>query len=137
MTLFPYTTLFRSPNDTATISATLGANLAAGGTVVFDLFASSDCSTASLYHQSITLTGGNPSETVSTTNDVVTTFDIATAYADAANSTLPSATSVYSWRVVYTPATSDTAHLGIQSSCSAEHFSITYTNDNGPGTALP
>jgi hypothetical protein len=48
-----------------------------------------------------------------------------------------SLTGPYSWKVVYTPAAGDTAHTGKQSSCNAEHFSITYTNDSGPGTALP
>ena len=117
------------PNDTATVTASAG-NLAGGGTVVFSLYASTDCSTAVLYTETKTLTGGAPSEEVSTNNE---SFDITTAYADAADST----TGVYSWKVVYTPAVSDTAHLGIQSACNAEHFNITYTNDNGPGTALP
>jgi hypothetical protein len=38
---------------------------------------------------------------------------------------------------VYTPAVADTAHTGKQSSCDAEHFGITYTNDAGPGSNLP
>ena len=73
--------------------------------------------------------GGTATETESTSN---TTFAITTAFADAPGSL----TGRYSWKVVYTPAASDTAHLGIQSSCS-EFFNITYTNDNGPGTAIP
>jgi hypothetical protein len=39
--------------------------------------------------------------------------------------------------VTYTPEAGDTAHTGSRSSCDAEHFAITYTNDNGPGTDLP
>ena len=56
---------------------------------------------------------------------------------DAANSVKPGGTEVYSWKVVYTPNAADTSHTGKQSACSAEHFTITYTNDNGPGTNLP
>jgi hypothetical protein len=36
--------------------------------------------------------------------------------------------------VAYTPASADTAHLGVSSSCTAGHtekHSITYTNDAG------
>lgn len=120
------------PNDTATIAATAG-NLAASGTVVFNLYASSDCSTASLYTETKTLVGGNPTEEVSTNNE---SFDITTLYTATADSKAP-LTGVYSWKVVYTPAATDTAHTGKQSVCSAEHFLITYTNSNGPGTDLP
>ena len=66
----------------------------------------------------------------------VTPYEIATAYADASGSTK----GAYSWKVVYTPASGDTAHTGKQSACtsgSTESFSITYTNDPGPGTDLP
>lgn len=120
------------PNDTATVAASAG-NLASGGSVVFTLYSTSDCSGSVFYTETKSITGGSTDQTVSTAN---TTVPITTLFADAANSTAP-ATGVYSWKVVYTPAAADTAHLGIQSACSAEHFNITYTNDNGPGTALP
>jgi hypothetical protein len=60
-------------------------------------------------------------------------FAITTGYADPADSL----TGRYSWKVVYTPAAADTAHTGKQSTCDAEHFNTTYTNDPGPGTHLP
>ncbi|MCI0582591.1 MAG: hypothetical protein L0227_06795 [Chloroflexi bacterium] len=116
------------PNDTALISSTIG-NLGAGGTVEFSLYDNATCSGAASYSETKSITGGAPTETVSTNN---TTFNILTAYADAADSVVS-----YSWKVVYTPAAGDTAHTGIQSSCHAEHFSITYTNSNGPGSDLP
>ena len=115
------------PNDTATISASSG-NLGAGGSVVFSLYNNATCTGASVYSETESVTGGSPTEVESTSN---ITYAINTAYADPAAST----TGRYSWKVVYTPAASDTAHTGIQSSC-AEFFNITYTNDNGPGSAL-
>jgi hypothetical protein len=118
------------PNDTANIHATSG-NLAAGGTVVFSLFSNNTCSGTPLFTQTKTLTGGATDEEVSTTN--TTSFNITTGYTDAAGSTK----GAYSWKVVYTPAAADTAHTGKQSTCDAEHFTITYTNDPGPGVALP
>jgi hypothetical protein len=116
------------PNDTATVGATIG-NLGANGQVVFGLYATSDCSGAVFYTETKTITGGNPTEEVSTSNKSVA---ITTLYGDAADSTVS-----YSWKVVYTPAAGDTAHTGKQSACNAEHFTIKYTNDNGPGTTLP
>jgi hypothetical protein len=118
------------PNDTATVAATSG-NLAAGGKVLFRLYDNATCSGTALYSEEKTLTGGSPSEEVGTTN--TTTFTITTGYADPAGSVA----GPYSWKVVYTPSASDTAHTGKQSSCDAEHFSITYTNDSGPGSNLP
>jgi hypothetical protein len=122
------------PNDTATVSATTG-NLAAGGTVAFSLFDNATCSGTAVYTESKTLTGGNPTEEVSTSNtgSGATGFKITTAYGDPADSL----SGRYSWKVVYTPAAADTAHTGKQSSCDAEHFNITYTNDAGPGSNLP
>jgi hypothetical protein len=121
------------PNDTATISATSG-NLAAGGTVAFSLYNNATCTGTAAYSQNVVLVGGNPTEEVKTTNTGgATGFTITTGYADAANSLVGR----YSWKVTYTPAAADTAHTGIQSACDVEHFNITYTNDNGPGTALP
>lgn len=117
------------PNDTANVSATIG-NLASGGTVKFSLYDNATCDGTALFSETKTITGGSPSEAVSTNN---TTFNITTGYDDAAGSVA----GPYSWKVVYTPAAGDTAHTGKQSSCDAEHFAITYTNDPGPGSALP
>jgi hypothetical protein len=117
------------PNDTATVSAETG-NLAAGGTVAFSLYANDTCDGTAFYSESVAIAGGNPSEEVGTSN---TSVPITTLYDDAADST----TGKYSWKVVYTPAAADTSHTGKQSACDAEHFNITYTNDNGPGTDLP
>jgi hypothetical protein len=111
------------PNDTATITAASGP-LGAGGSVVFELHGTSDCSGAVLYTETETITGGSNSEEVGTSN---TTFAITSGYADPADSVA----GPYSWKVVYTPAAGDTAHLGSQSACNEEHFSITYTNDAG------
>jgi hypothetical protein len=123
------------PNDTATVSAQSG-NLGAGGSVVFTLYSTDDCTGSVLYTETKTITGGTPSQEVSTNNTSVSTA-VVTDYADAANSVKPGGTEVYSWKVVYTPAANDPSHTGKQSACSAEHFTITYTNDNGPGTNLP
>jgi hypothetical protein len=123
------------PNDTATISAQSG-NLGANGSVVFTLYSTDDCTGAVLYTETKSITGGSPSEEVSTNNTSVSSA-VVTDYADAANSVKPGGTEVYSWKVVYTPNVADTSHTGKQSACSAEHFTITYTNDNGPGTNLP
>jgi hypothetical protein len=114
------------PQDTATISATIG-NLAAGGSVEFDLYDNATCSGTAKYTETDSVAGGNPTATVTTNN---TTFAITSAFDDPAASTA----GPYSWKVVYTPATADTAHLGTQSSCNAENHSITYTNDPGPNT---
>ena len=117
------------PNDTATITSTIG-NLGAGGTVTFTLYANPTCAGASLFSQAVSVPGGAPSAEVSTTN---TTFTITTGYVDPA----ASVKGKYSWKVVYTPAAADTAHTGKQSACDAENFTITYTNDPGPGTNIP
>jgi hypothetical protein len=117
------------PNDTATVSSTSG-NLGAGGSVVFSLYDNATCTGTALYTETKSITGGSPTEEVSTNN---TSFTITTGYTDAANSTA----GPYSWKVVYTPAAGDTAHTGKQSACDAEHFDIDYTNDSGPGTNLP
>jgi hypothetical protein len=117
------------PNDTATITSTIG-NLAAGGKVAFSLYANPTCTGGALFSQLVDVPGGAPSAEVSTTN---ASFTIATGYADPANSVKGK----FSWKIVYTPAAGDTAHTGKQSACDAENFTITYTNDPGPGTALP
>jgi hypothetical protein len=116
------------PNDTATVAATTG-NLGAGGSVVFSLYDNATCTGTAKYTETKAITGGSPSQEVSTNN---TTFNITSLYTDAADTEV-----TYSWKVVYTPAAADTAHTGKQSACDAEKFSITYTNDAGPGTDLP
>jgi hypothetical protein len=116
------------PNDTATVSAEAG-NLAAGGSVEFQLFNNSTCSGTALYDETVSVPGGNPSAEVSTSNaGGAGGLTITSDYTDAAGSVA----GPYSWKVVYTPAAADTAHTGTQSSCDAEHFSVTYTNDPGP-----
>jgi hypothetical protein len=117
------------PNDTATVTSTIG-NLVAGGSVAFSLYANPTCTGSAVFAQIVSVPGGSPSAEVSTTN---TTFVIATGYVDPANSLKGK----YSWKIVYTPAAADTAHTGKQSACDAENFSINYTNDPGPGTNLP
>jgi hypothetical protein len=117
------------PQDTATVSATAG-NLGADGTVTFELFDNATCDGTALYEETVDITGGSPSEEVSTSN---TSYEITTGYNDAADSTVGR----HSWRVTYTPNASDTAHTGARSTCDSEHFNITYTNDPGPGTDLP
>ena len=128
------------PNDTALISASTG-NLPAGGTVVFTLFTNADCTGAVLYGpETRNVTGGNPTETLSTTNGPANAnkYEITTAYSDGVGSS----TGTHSWKAVYN--TGDSAHTGIQSSCTTdatkglpETFNITYENDPGPGTNLP
>ena len=137
------------PNDTANIKSTVATdNLAASGTVDFFLYDNATCNGTLKYEERQTLTGGTNDETVSTHNytgstakktDGATTvvpFSVTTDYTDAAGNT----TATYSWKVVYTPASGDTTHTGKRSACttgSTEKFQTTYTNDAGPGTALP
>ena len=124
------------PNDTAEIKSTVG-NLAAGGTVVFTLYESANCTGTVKYGpETKTLTGGAATEEVSTSNtgSGAGSFKITTEYGDAN----PASKGPFSWKVVYTPAAADTAHTGKQSSCasaaSTESFTINYHNDAGPGT---
>lgn len=118
------------PNDTVTVTADEG-NLGADGTVLFELFTTADCSDGLVYSEEVDITGGAPTEEVSTSNDGgATGYRITTDYDDPADSTV----GLHSWRVTYTPNANDTAHLGSSSTCSAEHFDITYTNDPGPTT---
>ena len=71
------------PNDTATITATIG-NLAAGGTVSFSLYTNPTCTGSAVFSQTLPVPGGTPSAEVSTTN--TTTFKVLTEYADPPNS---------------------------------------------------
>jgi len=60
----------------------------------------------------------------------VTPYREDTAYADGAGSGL----GPFSWKVVYTLAAGDTAHLPVSSTCTTGHtesHSITYQNDPG------
>ena len=95
--------------------------------MAFSLYANATCVGTAVYSQTVAVAGGAPSREVSTTN----TTKVVSDYTDASGSVKP-----YSWRIVYTPGTSDTAHTGKQSACTEVH-SITYTNDPGPGTNLP
>ena len=95
-----------------------------------------------MYNEKKTLAGGANSETVATSNypgssgvtsgnATVTPFAVTSEFADTSKGP-------YSWKVVYT--TTDAGHSGKQSTCttgSTESFSITLTNDPGPGTNLP
>jgi hypothetical protein len=119
------------PNDTATVSSSLvGNSLGANGTLVFDLYAGATCSGTKFYTQTFTVTGGANSETKTTTN---TTVPITTLLTDPA----ASSTGQYSWLVTYTVNAADTAHTGRRSTCAAENFTTTYTNDNSGGVKFP
>lgn len=141
------------PNDTATIASSVsGDSIVAGGTVDFRLYESLTCTGTVRYSERVTIAAGDITggvAGVSTKNypggagtavpgeSAWAAFKISTASADAANSTKS-----FSWKVVYTPAASDTVHLGRQSACSTspasiEKFTITYTNDDSGGTPLP
>jgi hypothetical protein len=141
------------PNDTATVTSTISTdNLAAGGTLDFFLYNNATCSAGTgnanvKYTERRTLAGDANSEQLGTRNYpgsgasavpgfTWAPFVISTDYTDSAGSS----SGAFSWKVVYTPGSTDTAHTGKQSSCTAgstESFSVTYTNDPGPGTDLP
>ena len=122
------------PNDTATITSTVG-NLAAGGNAVFTLYESANCTGTVRYNQTVSVPGGASFAEVSTSNtgSGAGMFKITTLYPDGTSSK-----GAFSWKVVYTPAVGDSAHLGVQSSCSSatntESFTINYHNDPGPNT---
>ena len=116
------------PNDTATVSATSG-NLVAGGSVLFELFTSSDCSTAAVFSESVPVPGGSPSAEVSTNN---TSYRIATAYTDALDKhgePLVEGDVLACGDRYGPPRLSE--HLQLR------EFDIDYTNDNGPGIDFP
>jgi hypothetical protein len=97
------------PNDSATVTAPAGGNLA--GSVTFDVFESSDCSGTAIYTQTVAVSGPSP-QTVSTTNTTVSTT--------AAN---------VSWRLSYD--STNPAQKDIPATCLEKS---TLTIDNG-GTA--
>jgi hypothetical protein len=124
------------PNDTVTITSTVaGKLLPTGGSVVFTLHESANCSGTPVYSRTKSLTGGALTEVVSTDNtgSGANQFKITTAYTDGTSSKGP-----FTWKVVYTPP-AGSAFVGRQSSCataaSTESFTINYHNDEGPGTA--
>jgi hypothetical protein len=87
------------PNDSATITG------GGTGSVRFRLFSGTGCSGTALVDQSGTISGGAAS-----TNNTTISVD--------ANGT-------YSWLVEYA---GDGTHTGATSTCSTEHFAITFTN---------
>jgi hypothetical protein len=92
------------PNDSATISASAGGNVA--GTVSFDLYESSDCSGSSIYHQDVAVGASGSAQTTNTT--VSTT---------AAN---------VSWKVSYD--STNPAQDDISAKC-FEHTALSISND--------
>jgi hypothetical protein len=104
------------PNDSATITATAGGNLA--GTVSFDLYGSSDCTGTVLYDEDVAIpANAGLDETVETSNDGVAANGGYTA----------SASGNFSWSVSYdstNPAQNDLAATCIEVS------SLTIDNDN-------
>jgi len=93
------------PNDSATVSAPAGGNLA--GTFSFTLYPSSDCTGTSVYSTTVPVAGASPQP--------VTT----------ANTTAVTATGSYSWSVSYD--STNTAQRDIPASCH-ETSSLTITN---------
>ena len=119
------------PNDTATVTSTIG-NLAAGGTVAFSLYADNAIFGRRAVHRDARRprrqpVGGGGHQQHRRRQRV---HDHHRLHRRPDSTKGP-----YSWKVVYTPAASDTAHKGKQSSCDAEHFSTKYTNDPGPNTS--
>jgi hypothetical protein len=100
------------PNDSATISAPAGGNLA--GTVAFDLFATADCSGTEIYSTTRAVSGASP-QTVST-----------------ANATPQLATGSFSWRVSYD--STNNAQRDIPASC---HETSALTVSNGGTISSP
>jgi hypothetical protein len=96
------------PNDSATVSAPQGGNLA--GSVKFEVFESTDCSGTAIYTQTVPVSGAS-SQTVKTTNTTVSTT--------AAN---------VSWRLTYT--STNPAQRSIAANC----FEKTALSINNDGT---
>jgi hypothetical protein len=102
------------PNDSATVSASAGGNLA--GSVKFELFESSDCSGTAIYSPPALAVSGTSPQTVSTSNTTVSTT--------AAN---------VSWRVTYT--STNPAQRSIPATC-LEKTALAIDND-GTVTSPP
>jgi len=94
------------PNDSATISAPAGGALA--GSVLFQVYESTDCSGTAIYSQTLPVAGASP-QTVGTTNTTVSTT--------AAN---------VSWKVTYT--STNAAQRSIPASC-FEKTALSIDND--------
>ena len=117
-----------TPNDSANIATAgpVGYNLT--GSVTFTLYGPGDagCVGTKRYEETINIpAAAGLTETVSTTNGDGVGIGLAADFtvADANEGT-------YSWKVVYTPAASDTAHTGSQSACHNEHSDVTIENDD-------
>jgi len=93
------------PNDSVTVSATAGGNMA--GTVSFDLYATADCTGDPLYSTTAAVAGASP-QTVSTSNTTAVT-----------------ASGPFSWKVSYD--STNTAQEDIGPSCH-ETSELTITN---------
>jgi hypothetical protein len=100
------------PNDSATVSAGQGGNLA--GSVAFEVFESSDCSGTAIYTQTVAVSGASP-QMVSTTNTTVSTTAAAV-----------------SWRLTYT--STNPGQKSIPASC-VEKSALTI--DNGGSVSSP
>ncbi len=87
------------PNDSATITG------GGGGTVRFRLYSGATCSGTALVDETANVSGG----AAATTNTTVSV----------------DANGTYSWLVEYS---GDSSHTAATSSCSTEHFAITFTN---------
>lgn len=96
------------PNDTATLTVDGGGNLT--GSIVFSLFASSDCSGDPLY-QSGDISVNGPSGTQVTSDNT---------------SVYVTASGTVSWLVTYT--STNIAHLGVTSTCHTEYTDLTINN---------
>ena len=104
------------PNDSATITASAGGDLA--GTVSFELFNSTDCSGTAVFSEDVDMpAGAGLTETLSTSNDGVPANDGYTA----------SASGEYSWSVSYDSTNS--AQDDLPASC-IEVSTLTIDNDN-------
>jgi hypothetical protein len=79
------------PNDSATVSAPAGGNLA--GSATFKVFESTDCSGSAIYTQTVTVGGVSP-QTVHTTNTTVSTTAANVSWLVSYNSTNPAQQSI-------------------------------------------
>jgi len=100
------------PNDSATISAAAGGNLA--GSVRFELFTNGTCTGTAVYTQDVAVSGASP-QTVGTSN-----------------TTAQTASGSFSWRVTYDSTNS--AQRDIPASC---HETSTLTIANGGTISSP